>query len=353
VSFGHVLDISELQFWVSFRFICVITQSQAGSRKERTMARVKECWGVFAFALALSASAQSTNGLVAYYPFSGNASDASGNGNDGVPSQVMLVLDRFGVSSAAYEFDGSNSVITIPSLSSTNLSELTLSVWVEPAAAPSAQGDIINKWRGFSYSLEDYALTLGSDLRVVFGNGRHGNGYSALANHCTITSTNPLSVGRWSQIVATLDSSGTGRIWVNSVLAAQDNILQLLPPATEPVRIGELLLATNSPYNGAILDSFNGLIDDVRIYNRALSGSEVQQLYFAEAGPIVSLIKAVKPSFTNLTLSTSYQLQVSADLNTWTNSGSPFTATNTSMVYPQYWDVDNWGRLFFRLQVGP
>jgi len=73
-------------------------------------------------------------------------------------------------------------------------------------------------------------------------------------------------------------------------------------------------------------------------------------------GPLVaqiSLIKAVKPSFSNLSLGTNYQLQVSSDLNTWTNQGSAFAATNTSMIYPQYWDVDNWNSLFFRLQVSP
>jgi hypothetical protein len=69
--------------------------------------------------------------------------------------------------------------------------------------------------------------------------------------------------------------------------------------------------------------------------------------------PSVSLVKAVKPSFYNLSPGTNYQLQVSADLSTWTNQGSAFTATNSSMVYPQYWDVDSWGQLFFRLQVTP
>jgi hypothetical protein len=52
----------------------------------------------------------------------------------------------------------------------------------------------------------------------------------------------------------------------------------------------------------------------------------------------------------NLTISTNYQLQASGDLSTWTNTGSAFTATNTNMVYPTYFDVDNWGTLFFRLQ---
>jgi hypothetical protein len=76
-------------------------------------------------------------------------------------------------------------------------------------------------------------------------------------------------------------------------------------------------------------------------------------VYALNIGPVVSLIKAVKPSFSYLALGTNYQLQVSTDMKTWTNQGSTFTATNTSMVYPQYFDVDNWNRLFFRLQTAP
>jgi hypothetical protein len=70
-------------------------------------------------------------------------------------------------------------------------------------------------------------------------------------------------------------------------------------------------------------------------------------------GPWITLLRAVKPSLSGLSLGTNYQLQVSGDLRTWTNQGSPFTATNTSMVYPQYWDVDNWAMLFFRVQSAP
>jgi hypothetical protein len=100
---------------------------------------------------------------------------------------------------------------------------------------------------------------------------------------------------------------------------------------------------------------FNGIIDDTRIYSRALPINEVQQLYAIESGPRVDLIKAVKPSFSNLTLTTNYQLQVSGDLKTWTNYGAAFTATNTSMVLSGcgYFDVDNWGQLFFRVQSVP
>ena len=65
--------------------------------------------------------------------------------------------------------------------------------------------------------------------------------------------------------------------------------------------------------------------------------------------PAAALIKAVRPSFTDLRVGMTYQLQVSPDMNIWTNVGPPFSATNASLVYPQYWDVANWNQLFFQL----
>jgi hypothetical protein len=76
-------------------------------------------------------------------------------------------------------------------------------------------------------------------------------------------------------------------------------------------------------------------------------------VYGTPSGATVSIVKAVRPSFKNLTLGRNYQLQVSGDMNTWTNQGTAFVATNFNVIYPQYWDVDNWDELFFRLQVAP
>ena len=95
------------------------------------------------------------------------------------------------------------------------------------------------------------------------------------------------------------------------------------------------------------------MMDKVRFYNRVLSWNEVAGLYALERGPFVNLIKAVKPALFGLSLGTNYQLQVSGNLLSWTNQGAPFIATNSSMVYPQYWGVNNWGQLFFRVQVSP
>ena len=93
---------------------------------------------------------------------------------------------------------------------------------------------------------------------------------------------------------------------------------------------------------------------NVRIYNRALSDSEVSQLYAIENGPLIGLQKFVQPTLSNLLLNTNYQMQVSGDLITWTNQGSVFhTATNNNMTFPQLFNVNNWNSLFFRLQVAP
>src|SRR5271170_1089907 len=76
------------------------------------------------------AQAQSflTNGLVAYYPFSGNANDASGNGNNGTVYGASLTTDRLGNSNSAYSFDGIGNYISTADI---NLSEeATISVWV-------------------------------------------------------------------------------------------------------------------------------------------------------------------------------------------------------------------------------
>jgi hypothetical protein len=73
-------------------------------------------------------------------------------------------------------------------------------------------------------------------------------------------------------------------------------------------------------------------------------------LYAYESpGPRVALLKAVKPLFSKLVTGSTYQLQHSADMANWTNAGFAFEATDTEMVYPQYWDVDNWYGLFFRV----
>jgi multidrug transporter EmrE-like cation transporter len=83
-----------------------------------------------------------------------------------------------------------------------------------------------------------------------------------------------------------------------------------------------------------------------------LSSAEVQRLYQIEGAPKVNLINltnVVTVGFVNLIVGTDYQLQVSTNLNSWTNFGAAFTATNSFMIYTNNWNVSDWNQLFFRL----
>ena len=75
----------------------------------------------------------------------------------------------------------------------------------------------------------------------------------------------------------------------------------------------------------------DGKIDEIRIYSRALSPDEIGSLYRYESQSQVTLVKAIKPSFSRLIIGRNYILQVSSDLIIWTNQGKMFTATDTSM----------------------
>src|ERR1039458_4334352 len=82
-------------------------------------------------ALAVNGYSQSflTNGLVAYYPFNGNANDASGNGFNGTVDGAVLTTNRFGVPEGAYYFDGVSAYITTPVRSSEFTNDFTASAW--------------------------------------------------------------------------------------------------------------------------------------------------------------------------------------------------------------------------------
>ena len=79
-----------------------------------------------------------TNGLVAYYPFSGNASDGSGNGMDGTTYGATLTTDRYGFPNSAYRFNGSSWIQLPDEILPVSASELTISFWVLADNGPHA-----------------------------------------------------------------------------------------------------------------------------------------------------------------------------------------------------------------------
>jgi trimeric autotransporter adhesin len=283
--------------------------------------------------LAVQVQAQSflTNGLVAYYPLNGNANDESGNGNNGTVFGATLTADRFGVSGMAYQFNGTNDYIAanVPNLP-TGSAARTVSLWA--CAQPVTVGGRCLLFWGTGQNQEGFGI-INNSAPYTWQGETWGGGDDV--NSGVVVDTN------WHQIVVIY----SGSILSISVDGVQKGTLS--EPIATP--LSPLTIGANTNVNA--LQFFSGAINDVRIYNLAFSSNEVEQLYQYESTPQVAIVQAVIPSFSNLYIGTNYQLQVSPDLNTWTNSGSAFTATNSTMIYPQYFNVTNWSQFFFRLQV--
>src|SRR5688572_22093955 len=93
-------------------------------------------------AISFSFAQIPTTGLVAYYPFSGNANDSIGN-NDGTVYGAALTTDRFGNPNSAYTFDGVNDYIKVSDAIGLNNPNFTYSAWVYANALP-ANGNASN-----------------------------------------------------------------------------------------------------------------------------------------------------------------------------------------------------------------
>lgn len=207
------------------------------------------------------------NGLIAYYPFNGNANDGSGNGNDGTVNGATLTTDRFGNSNKAYSFNGSNNNISVPSLNNYSYTPITYSVWA-----------YMN-----SYNVVDWGSSFifnGIIGRDAFGNATEGiiaflNQYDASnvhkimyytgANSVNSTYTPPLNT--WFHIVYTSDGSNS-KFYINAV-----SVNEVTFSATQNANLGFTIGSAGSR------GFWDGKIDDIRIYNRALSQSEITQLY--------------------------------------------------------------------------
>lgn len=283
-----------------------------------------------------------TNGLVAFYPFNGNANDASGNGNDGMNYGGTFVSDRFGISNAAICFDGGYaSTDFFPPLGGASR---TISGWFNAATTgrlmtPLAYGGDANDTGGrlevcidpSGHFVMDFSNNTVSTLNR-YGNSQWHNFVMVVPTDATTTNI-AVYLDGVLQTGFTYVFIGGPPVWVNT-----------LPK--HPLIFGMAYVSGGSRY-------YSGDLDDIRIYDRALMDSEVQQLYLLEAPPLLNVKKAVYLDCPNLKVGTNYQLQVSSDLTDWTNYGTPFTATNSSWRTTDYWDVDNWNSLYFRLQVAP
>lgn len=321
--------------------------------KHRLMKNTRTLFGILVLTLGVLFHTQAqdpfTNGLIAYYPFNGNANDESGNGNNGTVTAATLTVDRFGITNSAYAFDGVSSLITVPNSSSLRIAgDITVACWVN-FSANLYRVRLVGKGGDCG---RNYGLWFDIGAYWMFQQFPPEGGCVGCQEN-TASATPSLVLSKWYHMVG-VRSGGFSRLYVDGMLLGDadghpENCSATTYTGSEPLLIGAP--GYSAPEQG--LHFMEGSLDDIRIYNRAISSVEVAQLYALESPPILNLRKAVYLDSPNLWVGTNYQVQVSADLNTWTNHDAAFTATNSTWRSTNYWDVDDWGSLFFRLQVAP
>jgi serine/threonine protein kinase len=195
-------------------------------------------------------------GLVAYYPFNGNANDESGNGNDGEMRGGAFSEDRHGTPNACKE----GGAVALPQLLAGQFggdAPITVSIWAQHAAAPRNQG----------------LFGIGSNrLHRGFGLFSESGKLCFSRWEDRVPTDYIFPEGQWAHCLVTHDGT-TLKVYVNGkeVLSNEIHVDRL---------IGEAVLGCG-PYS-AWRDSFLGSLDDVRIYNRALLPEEVAKLYDIE-----------------------------------------------------------------------
>jgi gliding motility-associated-like protein len=237
-------------------------------------------------------SASTLNGLVAYYPFCGNANNALGTGNNGTVFNAVLTTDRFGNSNSAYSFNGTNAYIDFgpnPAIGPTTTIPITISVWVSGGAT----GNVISKYTNLDAS------------KSYFLFGRSANGYSWIGNGVNPYIQNSgVSDNEWTHYVL-VGEAGTNnsKVYRNGTLITSGTLNMNTSMQAVSMLVGKV---------GASFPGFlNGKVDDILIYNRALTPVDVQSLYLNK--PVTTWSTGATSNSINVTptQTTKYYLTVS------------------------------------------
>lgn len=206
------------------------------------------------------------DGLVAYYPFNGNANDESGNNHNATVYGASLATDRFNKPNSAYEFDGYDDYIN--TFSTFDFNYRTISFW-----ANAYEIDGTGYGKGIPLVQDSEENTYGIVV-AVFGEGAlylNAGG----ANAYDLCIKNNVSKNTWYHIVLVRNNT--------QLLYYVNGELIYTGPSSS-------LSSSANPYKYLLFGSgrtrtiqfFNGKVDDVAVYNRALSASEINLLYIAK-----------------------------------------------------------------------
>ncbi len=211
------------------------------------------------------------NGLVAWYPFNGNANDESGNGNNGIVNGATLTSDRNGNLNSAYSFNGVSDFIQVANNNSLNPFPISISCWFRSNS--NIGGGIVSKYpfpnanNGWSMHLNQGKLS---------GYFYNYNGGAFINADFNLDQSVFLSDNLWHFLTITYGEVGAS-FFVDSELITNlyylGNGLPSSPSSSTDLFFGRILEDANSAFY------LTALLDDIAIYNRALTQEEITALY--------------------------------------------------------------------------
>ena len=204
-------------------------------------------------------SSDLNDGLIGFYPFNGNVQDESGKGNHGSINGVMPINSYFGTGDAYY-FDGTNDYIELPPMGVVN--ELTFATWFSANTVRGLRS--IRSDRGWNHGSIHLHLISGFLQFSLSGNTPVDQDFDYYFDK-----------GRPHHIAVTYSKSGKSvKLYVNGVFEQEKTYEKAISPNLRRALIGDCDAECD-----IIPRPFDGIIDEFRVYNRALSSSEVTALY--------------------------------------------------------------------------
>ncbi|MBK8685606.1 MAG: LamG domain-containing protein [Bacteroidetes bacterium] len=205
------------------------------------------------FSLCLLSILIQAQNPIAYYPFTGNADDAAGS-NHGTVNGATLTTDRFGNANSAYSFDGVDDQITAP-LATTAVHSVSMSGWVKLHSTASNQMLFYNG--NSSQNGWGLYVSSGGNLKVLHG------------GIALYTTTANLVTNTWYHLALVELLGGNSQVYVNGQLVYNGSTSAVFTPSAT------MFMSSNT----ISTEYLNGSLDEVKVYNMALSASQILTEY--------------------------------------------------------------------------
>lgn len=288
-----------------------------------------------------------TNGLIGWWPFNGNANDEGSNGNHGTVSGATLTTDRNGIANQAYSFDGVNDFIDAGS--NISFSNFTVSAWVYMNSNPGSLNTLVSK---ISTNFQNFELAINGGTSfpsLAWGTGSTWE---------SINSTQAFPATAWHHLVISYNSSNIMTLYYDGNVVLSSSTTNFVNVANFKTYFGARPntqgISTTSYFH-------NGKLDDIGIWDRALTQQEITNLYNGVYNLPVELTQfaaTCSESTTTINWQTAsennsayFEVFKSRDGENWTSkTTTPAAGNSTSLINYSFTDINDASLVYYTLK---